>query len=432
MDSTSIIIWGVLLLPVLGALGYWAVGLRRAWRTNRLLPTARQGMRLIPTQTGTPPVCIVVAAHNEAGVIDRLARSLLEQDYPNFRVVFALDRCTDDTQARLERLTAHDPRFVCMAVSACPDGWSGKVHALWQAVTTAPAAREAELLLFTDADTAFAPSCLSATIALLRQRRLDMLSLLSTLDAESWYERVVQPAVLVELVRQFPPLRANAPRPRAMANGQFILFRREAYLAIGGHANVRDELLEDMALAGFAADAGFRPGVLVADGMLRCRMYRAWPDFVRGWRRIFTEIAHRRPRRIRRAARITLWVHCLFPILTAGVAAAGLTLGLANASWPALAAGCVAAATLGALAATLILCSRMARFGVLSLTLYPFSCGVVAWLLWSAARDLESGRPIRWGGREYRRSPRYEPGPIRCYRSLVAAGHARMASSHAA
>src|SRR5690606_40988737 len=65
-------------------------------------------------------------------------------------------------------------------------------------------------------------------------RSLALLSLLSTLFHDAWFEKLVQPAAGFELTRQYPPRRCN-PRgddpaaPRPFANGQFMLFDAAAY-----------------------------------------------------------------------------------------------------------------------------------------------------------------------------------------------------------
>ena len=84
---------------------------------------------------------------------------------------------------------------------------------------------------------------------------------------------------------------------RHFANGQFMLFRRDVYDAIGGHEAVKGELLEDIALARVVGMRrhDYAGGCLMADGMLFCRMYRSWEAFRRGWRRIYTEAAKRKP-----------------------------------------------------------------------------------------------------------------------------------------
>ncbi|MGC8522032.1 MAG: glycosyltransferase, partial [Steroidobacteraceae bacterium] len=62
----------------------------------------------------------------------------------------------------------------------------------------------------------------------------------------------------------------------AVATGQFMLLRRSAYAAVGGHAAVRAALSEDQQLARLLKRRGFR--VLLMDGaaLLRARMYDGW------------------------------------------------------------------------------------------------------------------------------------------------------------
>jgi hypothetical protein len=101
-------------------------------------------------------------------------------------------------------------------------------------------------------------------------------------------------------MRQYPLPLANAPvgQRRAFANGQFMLFRRDAYEAIGGHEAVKSALLEDLALAKRIEGAHRNGGVFFAAGLLHCRMYADWAQFRRGWKRIFTEAANRNARRL--------------------------------------------------------------------------------------------------------------------------------------
>src|SRR5204862_6144625 len=94
-----------------------------------------------------------------------------------------------------------------------------------------------------DADTSFTPGCVAASLALMRERKLDLLSLLSTLSFDTWFERIVQPAATLELMRQYPLTLANAAMDRRpFANGQFMLFTREAYEDVGGHEAVKSSL----------------------------------------------------------------------------------------------------------------------------------------------------------------------------------------------
>jgi len=56
--------------------------------------------------------------------------------------------------------------------------------------------------------------------------------------------------------------------------GQFMLFRAAAYKAIGGHAAIKDEVVDDMALARRVKTEGLRWRFVDAGGRVSCRMYR--------------------------------------------------------------------------------------------------------------------------------------------------------------
>ena len=104
----------------------------------------------------TPPVSLVIAAHNEAASIRAKLDNLLELDYPPDRleIVVAADGCDDGTDT---------------IAGACDDGRVrvlslpriGKAGALNAAVGAA----KGEILVFTDANSMFAPSSLRALVA---------------------------------------------------------------------------------------------------------------------------------------------------------------------------------------------------------------------------------------------------------------------------
>jgi len=60
-----------------------------------------------------------------------------------------------------------DRRFEIVEIEACPPEWVGKVHALHAGVTRSRGAASADFLLFADADTAFTPGCIAASLALM-------------------------------------------------------------------------------------------------------------------------------------------------------------------------------------------------------------------------------------------------------------------------
>jgi cellulose synthase/poly-beta-1,6-N-acetylglucosamine synthase-like glycosyltransferase len=379
----------------------WGVIWIRLEQTMRNVPTLRLGERLAAADPPTGQVCVLVPAYNESRVITGLVRSLRGETYPQLRFVLALDRCTDDTAALARAEIAGDGRFEIIEIEACPDNWVGKVHALHTAVMRSRAAPEAEFLLFADADTLFAPGCIASALALMRDRRLDLLSLLSTLTHDTWFERVVQTATALELMRRYPLTLANAERdPRAFANGQFLLFRREAYEAIGGHEAVREVVFEDVNLARLVVTGNGRTGVFMADGLLRCRMYADWAQFRRGWKRIFTETASRKARRLSFWSWQIRLLGTLFPLWTLAALGFGGALIVQDAlrGWSMV--GFCAVALL-VWAGALVRIAMTAHAPLWTAPLHVAGAWMTADLLAEAARDVRAQTPTRWGGRDY-------------------------------
>lgn len=400
MPSLALIPDGLVLLalalPGLAAAVYWGVALMHIVSSLRAIPPASKGLDLAGPGPNTK-ICVIVPAHNEALTIEPLIRSLARQT--DARFVLALDRCTDETQMVAERVIAGDPRFEVITITSCPDGWAGKVNAAWTAVERSAAAREADLLVFTDADCVFHDRCLEACASLMEHRSLDLLSLLSTLSSDRWFERVAQPMATFELMRQYPLRRANRQDElqRPFANGQFMMFRSAAYRQVGGHEAVRSELLEDIAFARLMGRSGLLSGVLIADGLVRCRMYDSWKQFVTGWKRIFIESTHRKSARLIKAGWRLRLTGCVFPIASVVCSAVG---GVLEGSGARAMLG-VGVAGLVLWISSMVLALRAGRAPAWCAALQPIGAWLVGGILIRAGRDLASGVPTRWGGREY-------------------------------
>ncbi|MEM1331277.1 MAG: glycosyltransferase family 2 protein [Planctomycetota bacterium] len=396
------IILALLALGTLLSLAFWAVALRRIVLTRRL-PTARAGYDepAVPNER----VCVIVPAHNESSKISKLLESLIGQDHERVSFLIVLDRCTDDTLEIARRVLGDDNRFEIVEITECADGWAGKVNAVHTAVQRSPKALDADLLLFCDADTWFEPGTVRAAAAFLRSRGLQLLSLVCTLTSDRWFERLVQPAAGMELFYQYPLERANAigERRRGFANGQFLLFDAPSYREIGGHAAVHEELLEDLAFARLMQHRKRPAGVALADGVVRCRMYESWEQFTRGWKRIFTEAAKRKPTRLRSASLRVLGVAVAMPLGSGVAVVVGAafistplgvsTLALGLASLVIQVFGWASAYTTG---------GAPARYA----PLYPIGAVLVARILRRAARELDDGTPTSWGGMQYGRPVR--------------------------
>ena len=389
-----------LTLSLLGLLA-WILVLVRARRMVRSQPTIRAGLDHAPASM--PRVSVVVPAHDEARVIDRCATSLRDQHYPDLEMIFVLDRCTDETLDILRPHADADDRVTIIENETCPDGWAGKCNA----ARVGAEAASGTYLLFTDADTIFEPDLVRAAVGLAETRGVALLSLLSTLTTDHAFERIAQPVATMTLVRMFPIDRIHRPdRPsRPFANGQFMLFRRDVYDAIGGHGAVSDDLLEDIAFARLVHANGGTCGAFIADGMLVCSMYSSYAAFREGWKRIFIEACKRKPGRLRKNGWRSILIGIAWPVFQLGATAVGAGL---LASLPVLGGALLAVVGVGLAIQVWTLGYAYGLGGTPRTAIFWFPIGsvMVGRILLEAAADLEARRPIQWGGRAYVLEPR--------------------------
>lgn len=266
---------------------------------------------------GVQDVSVLVPARNEERRIRDCLASLMAQVPPVREIILLDDRSTDRTAEIARELGfGGEPgsRLRLLHGEELPGGWVGKNWACHQLSRAAdPASAH---LLFTDADTIHSPACVRAALAHARSVRADLLSLWPDQITGTWSEKLVIPLGYL-LFMAFQPfailrwLQADPSRVSrwgfsksrlagmGVANGQFLLFRREAYRLLGGHEALKDHLVEDIAFGRRVASRTAEGMRLVnADGieLLRCRMYTGfaelWEGFSKNLRPVFEE-SHR-------------------------------------------------------------------------------------------------------------------------------------------
>lgn len=318
----------------LAAVWFWMllliglVWLKRHLDLNRASDEPILGPGDADGDTPLPKLTVLVAGKEEEANIGRCLEGLLAQDYPDLQIVAANDRSEDRTGALMDEFAQRDARVTAVHVESLPEGWGGKNHAMHTAMEHAAG----EYLLFTDADCRFHNSkLLQAAVRSAQRDGVEFLSVLPDLDADSFWERVVQPPAGGVMVFWFPPEKVNNPNsPRAYANGAFMLMTRAAYDRIGGHAAVKAALNEDMHFARLIKQHGIRSRVIRGGGMYSVRMYVGLGQIWRGWTRIFYASFGTLPRLI--ASVLFLGIFSLWPLLSlalaplAGPAALGIAL----------------------------------------------------------------------------------------------------------
>lgn len=362
-----------------------------------------------------PLVSILIPARNEAGRITPCLRSLLAQNYPKFELLVLNDHSEDDTAAVvLAEGCSREKGARCRLIEgkSLPAGWTGKAWACHQLAAVA----RGDYLLFTDADTIHDPDALGAFLGHALDTDAALLSAWPQQVTGTWSEHAVIPLVYVLLLGALPHylLRRLQRHPEYVweaaesslqtlgaANGQYMLFRRDAYEAVGGHAAVSDHLVEDVALGRLVAGrTGEGMRLINCDGsaLVRCRMYgsfaEVWEGFTKNLRAAFSRSV------------LSFW---LFGLLQT----AGLFLPFVFVCWPRWSGRwwwlpVLQVAAIYTMRAAMAARFRTSWFGV---WMHPVGQGL-SLLIGLNSWRLSSQKGVTWKGRRYRMSTPANDGVV--------------------
>jgi cellulose synthase/poly-beta-1,6-N-acetylglucosamine synthase-like glycosyltransferase len=225
-----------------------------------------------------PAVSVVVPARNEEACLHACLRSLVKQSDVSLEIIVVDDHSTDRT--REIALSFSDQHVRVIEAGPLPAGWTGKNNA----VTAGSKAATGERLLFTDADTIHLPGSLARSLEEAQRHGASLLSYSPEQIVKSFWEKAIMPVIFAELAASYRPSQvSDSNSAAAAANGQYILITREAYDAVGGHAAVAGNLLEDVALARAVKQSGRKIFFRYAANAVRTRMYRSFAHLREGW-----------------------------------------------------------------------------------------------------------------------------------------------------
>ncbi|MSW15799.1 MAG: glycosyltransferase family 2 protein, partial [Actinobacteria bacterium] len=164
-----------------------------------------------------------------------------------------------------------------------PLGWLGKNFACHQLSL----ASQSDYLVFIDADVRLSPSAIQSAIRTMQICNWDFISPYPAQIAITPIEQLIQPLLQWSWFATVPLYIAQKFRIRSMAvaNGQFLIVSRAAYLKCGGHEAIKGEVIDDIELARLLLKSGFNGGVADGSAISNCRMYKSSAQLINGYRK---------------------------------------------------------------------------------------------------------------------------------------------------
>lgn len=237
-----------------------------------------------------PTVAVILPVRDEAHNIAACLTSLTDQDYSQEKLLIVVvdDGSRDDTANIAREFEGQAIRVVVIEARDLPPGWLGKSHACWFGAQQV----ESDWLCFLDADTRHNSELIRAAVQQAQRDCIDLISLHPHQEMLGFWERLLMPIPFMTLMILLDAPSINDPSSKkAMANGQFIMIKKDVYDTVGGHATIRDQILEDVAIARLVKSAGYKIKLLGGGAFIRTRMYvrlkTLWEGLARGGSELF-------------------------------------------------------------------------------------------------------------------------------------------------
>ncbi len=200
-----------------------------------------------------PVIAVIIPARNEVDVVGQSVGSLLRQSCVDALHIFVVDdNSVDGTTEAVWRSAAQSSqgeRVTVISAGPLPSGWSGKLWAVQQGIEQA-ALQDPEFFLLTDADIEHSPENVAGLVQIAEAGDYDLASFMVKLHCHSLAEKLLIPAFVFFFFMLYPPKWIRNPRRKtAGAAGGCMLIRPAALDRAGGIAAIRQEIIDDCAMA---------------------------------------------------------------------------------------------------------------------------------------------------------------------------------------
>jgi glycosyltransferase involved in cell wall biosynthesis len=237
-------------------------------------------IRVVKNQSAkvSKKVSILIPMRNEEiNVAGCLESVIAQKGLSNFEIIVLNDQSTDATQSKLTTY----PQVKVLNGAELPAGWLGKLWACHQLSQVAGG----DILVFIDADVRLTEHAVASTI-----NQMGEWSFISPYPRQLTIgtpEKIFQPLLHWSWLASVPLYVAQkfGIKSMSVANGQFFVVNQAAYESCGGHEKIKDEVLDDLALARLLLSAKFKGGVVEGSQIATCTMYANFSQLIQGYQK---------------------------------------------------------------------------------------------------------------------------------------------------
>ena len=238
---------------------------------------------ILPYSKKEKLVSVLIPARNEENNIAKCIKGILSQDYQNKEIIILDDNSTDKTFEIASSFVSENIKL--LKGNQLPSGWLGKNWACHQLSELA----SGDYLLFVDADVELNSEVISSAVSEFEKSNAVLLSIFPTQIIKSFGENLIVP-LMNWLLLTFLPLSfvySSLSQSFVAANGQFMLWRKEDYIKLGGHKIVKDKIVEDMELARLVKQNQSKVKTMLGGKLVFCRMYESFNQAYNGFTKNF-------------------------------------------------------------------------------------------------------------------------------------------------
>ena len=230
-----------------------------------------------PTKVSGSVSVLIPMRNEEANVKGCLSSVLAQKGLDTLEVIAIDDGSTDNTSNEIKVF----PSVELISGEKLPDKWLGKLWACQQLAEKS----SGDYLVFVDADVRLSDYAVANSIS--KMGNWDFISPYPRQLTSGFVQKIFQPLLQWSWLSSVPLLIAQkySIKSMAVANGQFLIIKRDAYFKSGAHAGIKTEVLDDLMLARNLLKQGYKGGVAEASNIATCHMYKNKMELFKGYQK---------------------------------------------------------------------------------------------------------------------------------------------------